>query len=96
MNSSQAAPRLKELMAQLVRGEVDGMCWHIPQQGDAPAPVQPCHVSTHYEEAESAVTCHGLPQAELLCGFILSVQTGALLAYTHKLTSLPTAVLPRD
>ena len=45
VDAGQAAARLKQLMAELVSCEVDGMRWDVPQQGDAPAPVQPCHVS---------------------------------------------------
>ena len=43
--ASSTASRLKELMTQFVRGEVDGMRWNVPQQGDAASPVQPCQVS---------------------------------------------------
>lgn len=56
MIASLAASRLKELMAELVRGEIDGMCGNVPQQGYAASPVQPCQVSTSHGQPLDATS----------------------------------------
>ena len=53
--ASLSAARLKDLMAELVRGEVDGMCRNVPQQGNAASPVQPCQVSTSHRQPLDAL-----------------------------------------